>query len=412
MSEVRHEAKEIAADAAERLTCAVVGGGVTGLSAALLLHRSCPDARIALIAPEFKRAAADLRTAALFPPSLDTLRAAGLGEAAQMGAALEGIRIVDATGRLLRAPEVLFSADEVPERSFGRNIPNADLVEALEALCRAAGLARTVRAVTGAKAGPDGVSLTLDDDTALVADVVIAADGRRSLMRRISGVPAKEWTYDQVALTTWFSHERPHSGISTELHGREGPCTTVPLADGRSSLVWMMRRERAEALAPEAGAPAPTKAFVDALQAQVGGFLGTLSDVAAPRPVPLTLMLAERYAGPRVLLVGEAAHAFPPIGAQGLNLGLRDAAAAVRLVAEAVNAGRDPGATAVTERYHRRRWLDIQARTRGVDLLNRSLIDDLPVLPMLRGAGLHVLSALPALRRAVMRQGMRGMDAA
>jgi len=399
--------------AATSYDCVVSGAGVTGLAAGLLVAQAAPQARVAIIAPRFRRTAADLRTAALFPQSLETLHAAGLAQAHDLGTPLAGIRIVDDTERLLKAPDVVFLAQEIGEPSFGHNIANADLVEALEAVCaQVPNVARVMASVRAVEASGDSVRLELDAGQEVATACVIAADGRESLMRRSCGIAAKTWSHGQAALTSSFFHSRAHGQISTELHGCDGPCTTVPFGDHRSSLVWMMRTHQAKRLAGahggEDGAPPPV--FVEALQAKVGGFLGQIDAVAPPRPVPLSMLLAERFAAGRVCLVGEAAHAFPPIGAQGLNLGLRDVASAARLIGQALANGQDPVAAGVMPRYHRDRWLDVQARTRGVDLLNRSLIDAFPALPLMRGAGLHVMAAVPALRQVVMRQGMRGLS--
>jgi 2-octaprenyl-6-methoxyphenol hydroxylase len=117
-------------------------------------------------------------------------------------------------------------------------------------------------------------------------------------------------------------------------------------------------------------------------------------------------LVADRLAAKRTVLLGEAAHILPPIGAQGLNLGLRDAAALADCVAESLGQGRDPGGDQALEAYIAARQLDVMTRTLGVDLLSRALLTSLPPLQAARGLILHGLSTLPVLRRAVMRAGL------
>jgi 2-octaprenyl-6-methoxyphenol hydroxylase len=106
------------------------------------------------------------------------------------------------------------------------------------------------------------------------------------------------------------------------------------------------------------------------------------------------------------VLVGEAAHVLPPIGAQGLNLGLRDAADIAGIVAEAVSRGEDPGAAPTLARFDRTRRGDIASRTMAIDLANRSLLSDVLPMQMARAAGLHLLSGIGPLRRLAMREGL------
>ncbi|MEL6298255.1 MAG: FAD-dependent monooxygenase [Pseudomonadota bacterium] len=400
-------------DATRDFDAIVIGGGVVGLTAALLIARRAPDARVALVAPEAPQASSgDLRTAALFPDGAALLREAGAWEAvAEHAAPLAGIRIIDQSDRLLRAPPVTFLAREVGLDAFGHNAANGAMVQALEAVAaRTQALARVAATVEDTGMAEGWRNLKLADGRVLRGRVVLAADGRGSRLRAAAGIAVRKWDRDQVAVTTHFSHVRDHQGISTELHDREGPCTTVPLGARRSSLVWMRDVASADAMLTGSTADAAGQTFVRALQDRVGGFLGAVSDVRPPKTVLLSSLVAEKLAADRLMLIGESGHAFPPIGAQGLNLGMRDVAAAVDRVVAALRRGEDPGGAAVTRGYHRARWADVQARSAGVDALNQSLIAAGPLLPLARGAGMHLVKALPFAKRALMRQGMRGIE--
>ena len=118
--------------------------------------------------------------------------------------------------------------------------------------------------------------------------------------------------------------------------------------------------------------------------------------------VPMAVMRADHYAGERVALVGDAAHSFPPIGAQGLNLGLRD----IGHLVETIEGRDDPGEKSALDAYEANRASDIRVRTGGVDLLNRSLLTPLLPVDFLRGAGMLALTSIGPLRRMVMREGV------
>ena len=122
-----------------------------------------------------------------------------------------------------------------------------------------------------------------------------------------------------------------------------------------------------------------------------------------PAVFPLSAALADRFAARRIVLVGEAAHLFPPIGAQGLNLGFRDVRRLRHVLARHAC---DPGSPAALQAYHEARQADVRTRTLAVDLLNRSLLTDFLPVQLARGVGLALASSVPVLRRALIRQGL------
>lgn len=390
--------------------CLVVGDGPAGLAAAAALALDGLDVVVTRKPPVAAVAAAagDTRTAALFPPSIAFLEALGAWTTVRdASAVLAGIRLVDATAGLLRAPEVLFRPAEIGWPNFGYNVPQDALVPALAAAAERAG-ARVHRTegVAALEAGAREAIVTTREGERLSAALVVAADGRGSLCRSAVGIRTRTVAYPQSALATRFSHGRAHRGISTELHTQAGPCTTVPMPagpDGRaaSSLVWVERPSEAERLAA-----LDEHSFLDALEARLQGVLGTLSDAGPRRTFPLRALAAETLGRQRVALIGEAAHVIPPIGAQGLNLGLVDAATLVDCVRDALDAGRDIGGADTLAAYSASRRADIGRRTRAVDLLNRSLISGFWPVSLARGLGLHVIAALPALRARLMREGL------
>ncbi|HET6925923.1 MAG TPA: FAD-dependent monooxygenase [Hyphomicrobiaceae bacterium] len=383
---------------------AVVGAGPAGLASALALHEL--GCAVVLVAPAYDpaRAAKDTRTTALLSLSVTLLENLGVWKLCRHAAApLASIRIIDDRKGLLRAPEVLFRASELGLADFGANIANPALVAALNEAAKAAlGLEHlATRAVTCVTPGDAAVRLELAEGGSLEATLVVAADGRNSLVREGAGIGVDAWQYPQSAVAAVFQHSLDHKGVTTELHRRTGPLTTVPLAHNTSSLVWVEEPSEAQRL----GA-LPDQEFAEALEEQLQGLLGCIS-CGSPRVVfPLAGLKADCMGQNRTALVGEAAHVIPPIGAQGLNLGLRDACVLAECVADACQLGSDIGAPEVLQSYHQARQADVVTRTLAVDAFNRSLIADLLPVQALRGAGLHLLANSSWLRRLLMERGM------
>src|SRR6185295_767140 len=175
----------------------------------------------------------------------------------------------------------------------------------------------------------------------------------------------------------------------------------VPLPGNRSSLVWVLEPEAADHLAG-----LDDSALADTIERASHSILGKLQVEPGRNMFPLRVATARRFADMRIALVGEAAHVLPPIGAQGLNLGLRDAATIAELAVAAHRDRRDPGGGDVISRYDRMRRIDVGSRTLAIDLLNRSLLSDFLPVQGARGLGLYLLDRIGPLRRAVMREGV------
>ena len=379
---------------------AVVGAGAAGLGAALALARDgVPTALVGRHAP-----VADGRTVALLDGSVRFLRALGAWDGiAPHASPLAELHIVDDTASLFRPPPARFVATEIGLEAFGWNVESARLVESLRAQARATpNLTLFESDATGSRVGAETVDLTLADGTGLSARLAVGADGARSKLRQAAGLVPREWSYPQAAVTTILAHARPHRDISTEFHTREGPFTLVPLPGGRrSSLVWVMGEARAQTVAALDDA-----ALARAVETRAHAMLGTMR-IDGPRGlVPMRGLALPSPVAARLALIGEAAHVFPPIGAQGLNLGLRDAAALRDAVLESVADGRDPGSRAALAGFARGRSRDARLRTLAVDTLNRSLLTDVLPVDALRGLGLLAMTTIAPLRRIVMREGV------
>jgi 2-octaprenyl-6-methoxyphenol hydroxylase len=381
----------------------VVGAGLAGLVAAIGFERAGFDV-ILCGAPE---RTANGRTVAMLESSVRLIKALGLWASVEPQAApLRALRIVDDTGALWSAPPIEFRAAEIDLAAFGWNIENAQLLDVLAA---AAHISRRLRIVDSRIAAYEFATgearARCEDGTVIAAALIAAADGRGSPARRAAGIEASFRPYPQTALTVILAHARPHDDFSTEFHTRSGPFTLVPLPASpagvfRSSLVWVMSNPDARRRAA-----LDDVALGEEIETQSQSILGKMSIEGKRGIFPLGLQSAARMIGRRLALIGDSAHLLPPIGAQGLNLGLRDAAHLIEAAVDARTARRDPGGPEALERYASLRRLDVAFRTGAVDGLNRSLLAGLPPVDLIRSAALGALGAIGPLRRFVMREG-------
>jgi 2-octaprenyl-6-methoxyphenol hydroxylase len=310
------------------------------------------------------------------------------------------MRIIDDTRRLFRAPEVCFAASEIGLHAFGYNIENRFLIAALEArACELGALARISDQATAVEITDDHVTVRCTAGETVSGRLAIGAEGRHSLCRSAAGIEMRGRTYAQTALTCNFGHRRPHQDTSTEFHAESGPFTLVPLPQRRSSLVWVVDPTEIGHLSMLSDTDMALE-----IERRSHSILGAIEVEPGRGAFPLAVAAATRFGARRVALIGEAAHVVAPIGAQGLNLGLRDAATIGELVVAAHRDGHDVGDLA--DRYDRTRRADTTSRMLAVDLLNRSLLSDFLPLQGARASALFLMERVGLLRRAIMREGV------
>ena len=374
----------------------VAGAGPAGLAAACLL---AVEGRQVGLAAQRLGDASDPRTVALMAPSIRMLEYLGIwpGTLRNQTQPLKKLRLVDDTGSALKAPTITFDSIELGEEAFGWNFPLSILIPALHARAHDLGVRFLPGDVASADPAGDAVSLSLTNGERYTSRVVLAADGRHSVLREAAGIKTNRWAYDQMALATSFDHSGSHDGVSTEYHKAAGPFTTVPMPGNRSALVWMERPARATEL----------MALSDrdlAAEIQIGthGELGRVTNIGPRRLFPMEGLVARDFARNRIILIGEAAHVVPPIGAQGLNMSLRDAAQA----ADLMEGEDDPGHADLLHAYDALRRRDVQPRQQVIDLMNRSLLSGYMLLETGRAVGLGLIAQFGPLRRAVMGYGL------
>lgn len=343
----------------------ILGGGLVGLTLALALDAHGLTASIvdpadpaAVLAPEF-----DGRASAIASASWRMLDAIGLGaRLAGKGCPIASIRVSDGL-----APGALDFEPAADDGALGHMFENRALRQALHAAAaEAAGVTLLMPArPVATERGADGVEVRLEDGRTLRAPLLVAAEGRQSPTRQAAGIQVARWSYDHVAIIAAVEHERPHENIAYEIFYPEGPFAILPMLPGtRSALVWSVTRAQAPGylkLGP--------RGFVAELARKMGGLLGDMRLIAPLSSYPLGFHHAARLTAERLALVGDAGHGIHPIAGQGLNLGLRDAAALTEVLVDGARLGLDLGDAQLMKRYERWRSLDtflIAASTDGL----------------------------------------------
>ena len=381
-----------------RTEIAVVGGGLVGLAAATALARA--GCAVTHLAPE---APIDRRTSALMMPSVQWMAETGLvAEPAAIGHRLGRIRIIDMTNRLIRAPETLFDSAEAGLDAFGWNFPNSVLAQTFVAAGKATGLVTLPTGAAGLTRSEAGWRIALADGGDLEAALVVGADGKRSTVRSAGSFATRDSRLGESALVADLTLGRALGDTSVEFHYPRGPFTLVPAGGNRANLVWIDDPKVLEDVRGRGEA-----ALLDALAQKSCGLFGAIA-LAGPSAIfPLSILSAAPAGMDGLALVGEAAHAFPPIGAQGLNLGLRDVADLAQAVL-AEDRSRPGWADAASRHYAEGRSADLVRTGAMVEGLYRSLVAGMLPAQALRAGGLWALRTLPGLRRQAFALGMGG----
>lgn len=392
----------------QRFDIVIAGAGYVGLAVAVALRQARPSLSVALVdaaAPDAWRR--DGRASAIAAAAVRMLERLGCwDEIAPHAQPITDMIVTDS--RLsdpVRPVFLTFGAEVAPGEPFAHMVENVHLNAALRARAKTLGadVAEGV-GVAGFEAGPGGVEVRLDDGTAIVTRLLVAADGARSRLRAMAGIGTVKWDYGQSGIVCTVGHQRAHEGRAEEHFLPSGPFAILPLKpreDGtnRSSIVWTERAAEAARLVAE-----DEIVFEAELERRFGLRLGEITALDRPRAWPLGLTLARDFVRPRFALAGDAAHAIHPIAGQGLNLGFRDAAALAQTVVEADRLGQDIGALDVLERYQQWRRFDTLRMGVTTDALNRLFSNDFGPLRALRDLGLGLVERMPRMKDYFIRQ--------
>jgi 2-octaprenyl-3-methyl-6-methoxy-1,4-benzoquinol hydroxylase/2-octaprenylphenol hydroxylase len=380
------------------LDVAVVGGGMVGAAAALALARAgfataLLEARAP--APWDGEDEVDLRVVGLAPSSIALLDGLGVWTSIRerRAAAYARMHVWDARS----GAAIDFDAATTGHAWLGWIVENSLVQWTLWQALEAAGVQRLCPAqVTGYQAREDRVVLELQagETASVAARLLVAADGAGSPLRRMAGLETHGRDYGQRAVVAHVATERAHQDTAWQRFLPGGPLALLPLADGRSSIVWSLPEAEAQrvlALADEA--------FCDELGIAGDFRLGRVLSATRRAAFPLRLQLADAYQADRFVLLGDAAHAVHPLAGQGVNLGLRDVAELRDTLVAAREAGRDIAAAHVLRRYARRRRSADTLDAWGFDALARIYAWQAPPLVAARAVGVRLADHLAPLKR-------------
>lgn len=392
----------------EKFDIVIGGGWFVGLALALGLAKSAPGAfRVAIVEPTPPRAlseaAGDVRAVALIAASRALLEALEVWP--ELSADAQPVTGIDITDSPLEVPlrTVLLQFEPGPDGEPTSWITeNAKLRSALFAAVERSAAARLIApdSVSGLNTSASGVNITLTSGRALSASLVVAADGQKSELRRMAGMKALRWPSQQVAITGTIAHEKPHGGRAVQHFLPSGPFALLPMTGNRSSIVWTERAEEAERMLALDEA-----AVIAQIEKRAGLRLGAISLGGRLAAYPLTTTLARDFVTQRVALAGDAAHALHWIAGQGLNHGLKDAAALAEVLVDAARLGLDIGDIDVLRRYERWRRFDSAGSAATGAALN--LLFSVGGTPgrMVRQFGLGLVGRSPSAKALFMREG-------
>ena len=382
----------------------VIGGGAfAGLGLALALRQGLgPEIPIVVADPAFAmRPSRDPRASAIVAACRRLFEVIGVWDQVA-GTAQPILDMVVTDSRLEDATRpvfLTFGGEVEPGEPFAHMVENRLLINALVARAEAEGIELNAVAVSSYDVQGEGTRVTLSDGRMIDASLLIAADGAKSKLRERAGIATHGWDYDQSGIVVTVGHERDHQGRAEEHFLPAGPFAILPLKGNRSSLVWTeSRREAARII------ELPDAEFQAELETRFGLHLGEVEALDKPRAFPLGYFVARSFIADRLALVGDAAHVIHPIAGQGLNMGLKDAAALAEVIVDAARLGIDPGQADVLERYQRWRRFDTVAMGVATNSLNMLFSNKSTLLRTVRDIGLGLVDRVPPLKSAFIRQ--------
>jgi 2-octaprenyl-3-methyl-6-methoxy-1,4-benzoquinol hydroxylase len=387
----------------------VVGGGVVGAATAVLLatQNATRGLSVGLVEPRLPslpaaNAAWDLRVFALSRASQRLLEACGVWpQVLRRAQAYQGMRVWDSVDSADGPRALTFTAGELGEPNLGHLAEVATLQAELYTAAVRAGVRVYGAVVESFTADAESAMATLADGTVLRTGLVVAAEGADSPLRQMAGIAATVHDYHQRGVVAFLRTERSHADIAWQRFLPEGPLALLPVASGRVSIVWTLPTDHAlRVLAMD------DAAFEQAVTAASDGVLGELRLDSVRASFPLRRITAATYAGTRLALVGDAAHAVHPLAGQGANLGLLDAAALVQTIAVAVQRGEDLGDPGPLGRYARWRRAEAAPLTVGMHALQQAFTSPQAWLGSLRRQGLGVVAGNRWLRQQFMARAM------
>lgn len=390
-------------DGLPRAHVVVGGAGFAGLALAIALRQALGDPfTVVVVDPALAHAQSrDPRASAIAAAARRLFEAIGVWDAvADKAQPILDMVVTDSKLEDAVRPTFLTFGGEVEEgEPFAHMVENKNLVDVLVAKAKETGVDLRAGAVSGFERDENAIAVALSSKEVISTDLLVGADGARSLIREQSGIVTYGWNYDQSAIVTTVGHERDHKGRAEEHFLPAGPFAILPLTGKRCSIVWTETARDADRIVA-----LPDEKFHAELEKRFGLQLGDIEVIGPRRAFPLGLFTARTFIGERLALIGDAAHIIHPIAGQGLNMGLRDVAALAEAIADAARLGLDPGGPDVLERYQRWRRFDTMSMGIATDSLNRLFSNNSDVLRLARDIGLGLVERMPALKRMFIRE--------
>ena len=388
----------------KRYEVIVVGGGMSGAAVACALGYG--GVRAALLdkaepARQWPPEPIDIRVSALTRASRLMLEQIGAwpGMVRRGVSAYREMRVFDARG----GGELHFDSADTEYNELGHIVENRvtvaalwDVLDTLDSIdCITPAL------VSGVESDAEGMHLRLDDGRIFVADLVIAADGHDSAMRKMAGIGVTGWDYGQHGLVATVTTELSHRATAWQRFMDEGPLAFLPLANGQCSIVWTLRSDTAKA---HLALPDPD--FLDVLEQASNGLLGRMLAVGSRAAFPLRFQYANCYTADHLVLVGDAAHVMHPLAGQGANAGLLDAAAIAEIIMQTRHEQRSLEGRRLLRRYERWRKGDNLIMMGSMDVLNKTFGMQGAELAGLRSAGMSWINRTALLKNYFNRYAM------
>ncbi|MGC9953731.1 MAG: FAD-dependent monooxygenase [Rhizomicrobium sp.] len=386
------------------LDVVIGGGGMVGLALGIALAKGGLEVVVADPVPEADALSAgfDGRVSALAFASVRMFKALGIWQAlAEYAQPIDDILVTDAKLGGAPSPFSLHFDHRELGAPLGYIAENRHIRQALFAAARGVPNLKLVApvALVGLKTDANGIDASLANGDCIRACLAVAADGRDSPIRASMGIGVVSWSYPQWGIVATVHHERPHKGVAYEHFLPSGPFAILPLTGNRSSLVWTERQDIAPGMMN-----LPKSDFDAEIARRFGAHLGKTRCEELRWSYPLRFHLARSYVKPRFALAGDAAHGIHPIAGQGLNLGLKDAAALADVVLESASLGLDLGGLDVLSRYERWRRFDSFTLAMAMDGLNRLFSNDIAPLRLARDLGMGIVDRIGPMRRFFMRR--------
>ena len=381
----------------------ICGGAFAGLGLALALRQGLgPEIPVIVADPALAmRSSRDPRASAIVAACRRMFEALGVWDqvASDAQPILDMVVTDSRLDDAMRPTFLTFGGDVEPGEPFAHMVENRQLIDALVARAEAEGVTLRSDAVIGYQSRDNSIAVEFANGDVVEASLLVAADGARSKLREQAGIATHGWEYDQSGIVVTVGHERDHQGRAEEHFLPAGPFAILPLKGNRSSLVWTETRSEAARIAA-----LPDNEFHTELERRFGLHLGELKAIDKPRAFPLGYFVARSFIAERLALIGDAAHVIHPIAGQGLNLGLKDAAALAEAVVDAARLGIDIGQADVLDRYQRWRRFDTMAMGVATNALNVMFSNDVTPLRVARDIGLGLVDRLPPLKSAFIKQ--------